>query len=161
MRAAALLVRVGPGVGEAVPAAMGATRAATAQPVASASGRGLCSSGVAWEPQARGFASAAEPAATADKLGLVVSEAAVARLKELGPGVVLRVMVEGGGCSGFQYEFSLDEAPREDDRCVGRCTAGWAGGRWWQPACVVAAAGRLWISLQAACPCAGRILPGK
>ena len=27
----------------------------------------------------------------------------------------LRVAIVGGGCSGFQYNLSLDESPREDD----------------------------------------------
>jgi hypothetical protein len=81
----------------------------------SSGGRGSC-----WLWQSRGFASAAaepEPAAP-EKAGLVISPAAVERLKELGPDVVLRVLVEGGGCSGFQYEFSLDEAPKDGDRCA-------------------------------------------
>ena len=32
----------------------------------------------------------------------------------------LRVAVNGGGCSGFQYEFGLAEAPNEDDLVLER-----------------------------------------
>jgi len=28
---------------------------------------------------------------------------------------ILRLAVEGGGCSGFQYKFALEEAPAADD----------------------------------------------
>ncbi len=31
------------------------------------------------------------------------------------PGMRLRVAVSGGGCSGFQYGFSLDDARNDDD----------------------------------------------
>lgn len=46
-----------------------------------------------------------------------VTDRAFARLAEIGAadqGQALRVAVEGGGCSGFQYEIALD-APGDDD----------------------------------------------
>jgi len=46
-----------------------------------------------------------------------VTERAFERLSEIGAGQkgqALRVAVEGGGCSGFQYEIKLD-APECDD----------------------------------------------
>lgn len=46
--------------------------------------------------------------------------AAVDKLKELvaeegNPNLMLRVFVQGGGCSGFSYGFTFDEAKNEDD----------------------------------------------
>ena len=46
-----------------------------------------------------------------------VTERAFERLAEIGAadqGKALRVAVEGGGCSGFQYEIDLDEAKEGD-----------------------------------------------
>lgn len=46
-----------------------------------------------------------------------VSDRAFARLAEINEGQapkVLRVAVEGGGCSGFQYDISLGEAQDDD-----------------------------------------------
>ena len=50
---------------------------------------------------------------------VTVSERAFARLAEInaaeGGQKALRVAVLGGGCSGFQYEFALEETPGEGD----------------------------------------------
>lgn len=46
-----------------------------------------------------------------------VTERAFSRLSEIGAGdqgQALRIAVEGGGCSGFQYDIRLDR-PAEDD----------------------------------------------
>lgn len=46
-----------------------------------------------------------------------VTDRAFARLAEIGAagqGKALRVAVEGGGCSGFQYEIALDEPAKDD-----------------------------------------------
>lgn len=40
--------------------------------------------------------------------------------KEGKPGLMLRVTVSGGGCSGFQYGFSLGEHQNPDDVIVER-----------------------------------------
>jgi iron-sulfur cluster insertion protein len=47
-----------------------------------------------------------------------VTDRAFARLGEINDAAApkaLRVAVEGGGCSGFQYDIKLEEAPAEDD----------------------------------------------
>ena len=36
------------------------------------------------------------------------------------PALMLRLAVSGGGCSGFQYGFSFDDALNEDDRLFER-----------------------------------------
>jgi iron-sulfur cluster insertion protein len=36
-------------------------------------------------------------------------------LQENNPNLNLRVFVQGGGCSGFQYGFTFDEVTNEDD----------------------------------------------
>ena len=54
---------------------------------------------------------------------LEFTDSAVRKLKSLqqeenNPNLKLRVSVYGGGCSGFQYTFSLDEEVRPSDRMV-------------------------------------------
>ncbi|HMK89171.1 MAG TPA: iron-sulfur cluster assembly accessory protein [Methylocystis sp.] len=55
-----------------------------------------------------------------------VSEAAakriVAILSDAAPGSAFRIGVDGGGCSGFKYVFSVDE-PRRSDLLIERGTA--------------------------------------
>ena len=56
---------------------------------------------------------------------LVFTEAAAAKVKELideegNAELKLRVFVTGGGCSGFQYGFTFDEATSEDDTAMQR-----------------------------------------
>jgi len=50
---------------------------------------------------------------------ITLSDTAASRLKALapagGPPPKLRVSVKGGGCSGFQYEFALVDAPEPGD----------------------------------------------
>ena len=54
--------------------------------------------------------------------GLTLSDSAAKRLAELGEAeghpVMLRVAVEGGGCSGFQYQLDLVETAAEDDLLI-------------------------------------------
>lgn len=57
--------------------------------------------------------------ATADR-PLSISESAARRIgqliaREKNDDLKLRLTVSGGGCSGFQYGFSLDETVQEDD----------------------------------------------
>ncbi|MGI9169904.1 MAG: iron-sulfur cluster insertion protein ErpA [Caulobacteraceae bacterium] len=55
---------------------------------------------------------------------LTLSAAAARRLKSIaadeGRPMMLRVAVDGGGCSGFQYRFDLVEAAGADDVTVER-----------------------------------------
>lgn len=38
--------------------------------------------------------------------------------EEADPELCFRVFVTGGGCSGFQYGFTFDDAPEEDDTLI-------------------------------------------
>jgi iron-sulfur cluster assembly accessory protein len=55
---------------------------------------------------------------------VTVSERAARKIGEIlkgePPGAMLRVSVEGGGCSGFQYKFDIDSAKADDDLMIAR-----------------------------------------
>ncbi|HZL30799.1 MAG TPA: iron-sulfur cluster insertion protein ErpA [Pseudolabrys sp.] len=62
---------------------------------------------------------------TAEVTGSVtVSERAARRIGEIlkkePEGAMLRVSVEGGGCSGFQYKFDIERAKGDDDFVIAR-----------------------------------------
>ncbi|XP_049538364.1 iron-sulfur cluster assembly 2 homolog, mitochondrial [Anopheles darlingi] len=49
-----------------------------------------------------------------------LSDSCISRLKEICQnGSFLRVSVEGGGCSGFQYKFSIEKQLGDDDTVLG------------------------------------------
>ncbi|CAB4036018.1 iron-sulfur cluster assembly 2 homolog, mitochondrial [Paramuricea clavata] len=53
--------------------------------------------------------------------GLSLSDNCVKQLHKIGVAdKFLRVIVEGGGCSGFQYKFELDEKLQDDDKVFER-----------------------------------------
>jgi len=54
-----------------------------------------------------------------------ITESAAARIKVIldqdeNRGMMLRISVSGGGCSGFQYGFTFDDATGESDRVLER-----------------------------------------
>jgi iron-sulfur cluster assembly accessory protein len=55
---------------------------------------------------------------------VTVSERAARRigdiLKAEPPGTMLRISVEGGGCSGFQYKFDMEREQAGDDLVIAR-----------------------------------------
>jgi iron-sulfur cluster assembly accessory protein len=55
---------------------------------------------------------------------VTVSERAAKRIGEIlkwePTGTMLRVSVEGGGCSGFQYKFDMERAKADDDFVINR-----------------------------------------
>ena len=56
--------------------------------------------------------------------GILLAESAAKRLAKLaeieGKPVMLRVAVDGGGCSGFQYRLELVDSPETDDLIIRR-----------------------------------------
>ena len=64
--------------------------------------------------------SVAEESASPETSGLIFSQAAATKVAELikeeeNDALNLRVFITGGGCSGFQYGFTFDEAINEED----------------------------------------------
>ncbi len=54
---------------------------------------------------------------------LKISNDAISRINQLletkdNPDLMLRVYIQGGGCSGFQYGFQFDENQQDDDIAV-------------------------------------------
>ena len=54
---------------------------------------------------------------------LTISNDAVTRINQLlaskdNPDLMLRVFIQGGGCSGFQYGFEFDESQQDDDIAI-------------------------------------------
>lgn len=65
------------------------------------------------------------PAPPAGGDGVTLSASAARRILKVAaaegnPALALRISVSGGGCSGFQYSFALDEAPTADDIVIAR-----------------------------------------
>tara|TARA_R110000737_G_scaffold311575_2_gene320617 strand:+ start:810 stop:1154 length:345 start_codon:yes stop_codon:yes gene_type:complete len=62
---------------------------------------------------------------TDSEKNVTISQSAVKRVRELTAdgefaGMNLRIAVNGGGCSGFQYSFSFDDTKNGDDRVIER-----------------------------------------
>ena len=55
---------------------------------------------------------------------VTISDSAARRIGEIlkgePQGAMLRVSVEGGGCSGFQYKFDIERAKADDDLVLAR-----------------------------------------
>lgn len=67
----------------------------------------------------------AEHIATQMPAPIVFTDSAAGKVKELveeegNPELKLRVFVQGGGCSGFQYGFTFDDRQNEDDMVLQR-----------------------------------------
>ena len=59
-----------------------------------------------------------------EAMEITVTERAAQRIGQIlrhePPGTMLRVSVEGGGCSGFQYRFDMERAQAADDVVIRR-----------------------------------------
>lgn len=50
-----------------------------------------------------------------EQIAFIVTERAFARIAEIAEGARLRISVDGGGCSGFQYKYSFDKDKQDTD----------------------------------------------
>nr|QSX72246.1 iron-sulfur cluster assembly 2 [Halichondria panicea] len=77
-----------------------------------------------YRPSAALQGSQTEPSVASDSSeGLQLSQSCVKQLlavTEEDPAALLRVVVDGGGCSGFQYKFVLDSQINSDDKVFER-----------------------------------------
>ncbi|UOF93772.1 MAG: iron-sulfur cluster insertion protein ErpA [Bordetella sp.] len=56
---------------------------------------------------------------------LIFTDAAASKVKDLlieeeNPNLNLRIFIQGGGCSGFQYGFTFDEIINDDDTILNK-----------------------------------------
>jgi iron-sulfur cluster insertion protein len=75
---------------------------------------------IAWSTAMNAIAEPVNPAADEMPPPLIFTDSAAAKVADLvaeegNPDLKLRVFVQGGGCSGFQYGFTFDEVINEDD----------------------------------------------
>lgn len=63
-----------------------------------------------------------------ERPGVIVGPGAAARIREIlaaeGAEKFVRLAVKAGGCSGFSYDFGIDDTMGEDDRLYGEPGAG-------------------------------------
>ena len=69
--------------------------------------------------------SATTPQSMGEDLPVSLSQSAAKRIsailaEEEGDNMMLRISVQGGGCSGFQYNFTVDDTKGDDDMVIER-----------------------------------------
>jgi hypothetical protein len=90
-------------------------------------GFGVLTNATAWSAKRHQHSATAEDSkasvAPTTQEGLTITDSCIRRIKEImeedgteGDKKALRLSVEGGGCSGFLYNFSLDDNLNSDDR---------------------------------------------
>ena len=72
-------------------------------------------SGSSTDAGAGGLADSSQPGAGQFGLSAAAAKRITVMLESEPNGSFFRIAVNGGGCSGFQYEFSIDTARQDDD----------------------------------------------